>query len=418
VKRGAYLDSRAESDPLRRRLRRLSRSERAEEAHAFIELFYREAPSHAGERTARQREVRRDLMRHGFYRHTPDELAFGARVAWRNHARCIGRLRWKSLVVLDCRNLTDPDAVAAQTFQHFGEADNGGDIRSTISIFAPVEGDRTPVWIESRQVAQYAGYLEEQGVVGDPANTEATRISIGLGWRPPEIRTPFDLLPLMVRDATGRRLLYALPKGLVREVAIRHPEHPKLERLGLRWYAVPCVSDMILSIGGVDYPCAPFNGWYMATEIASRNFLDTFRYNLLHDVAAAVGAEPDDELWQDRAVLELNRAVLHSFRQAGVRLVDHHQASAQYMEFDRAERSNDRSPSGDWAWIVPPQSSAVCPVFHHGMTDLKDVPNFYRSRVTDGAELRVSRSTEERGRLRVRAERWRNDWRDWRRREA
>lgn len=418
MKTGTYLDSRAESDPLRRRLRRLSRGERIEEAHAFLELFYREVSPHSGERNARQREVRRDLARHGFYRHTPEELAFGARVAWRNHARCIGRLYWKSLTVLDCRSLTDPDAVAAQTFRHFAEADNGGDIRSTISIFAPVEGDHTPVWIESRQVAQYAGYLSEHGVLGDPANAEATRISMGLGWRPPETRTAFDLLPLMLRDANGRRMLYALPEGLVREVPIEHPHHAALGALGLRWYAVPCVSDMILSIGGVDYPCAPFNGWYMTTEIASRNLLDTFRYNLLHEVAASIGATPDDDLWRDRTMLELSRAVMHSFRQAGVRTVDHHVASAQFMEFDRAERANGRRPSADWAWIVPPQSSAVCPVFHHPMTDLKDVPNFYRSRVTDGAELHVSRTTEERGRLQVRAERWRNRWRNWRRREV
>ena len=33
-------------------------------------------------------------------------------------------------------------------------------------------------------------------------------------------------------------------------------------------------------IGGITYPTAPFNGWYMVTEIAVRNFTDTYRYNL------------------------------------------------------------------------------------------------------------------------------------------
>ena len=27
-----------------------------------------------------------------------------------------------------------------------------------------------------------------------------------------------------------------------------------------------------LKIGGITYPTAPFNGWYMVTEIAVRNF--------------------------------------------------------------------------------------------------------------------------------------------------
>ena len=38
---------------------------------------------------------------------------------------------------------------------------------------------------------------------------------------------------------------------------------------------------MDLKIGGITYPTAPFNGWYMVTEIAVRNFTDTYRYNLL-----------------------------------------------------------------------------------------------------------------------------------------
>lgn len=34
--------------------------------------------------------ARRRLSRSGRYAHTPTELAFGARLAWRNHGRCIG----------------------------------------------------------------------------------------------------------------------------------------------------------------------------------------------------------------------------------------------------------------------------------------------------------------------------------------
>ncbi|MDZ4370926.1 MAG: nitric oxide synthase oxygenase [Phenylobacterium sp.] len=386
-----------------------------EEALAFIRLFNAETSGSHSELAARAREVRRDLGRHGFYRHSPEELAFGARVAWRNHSRCIGRLFWKSLEVIDCRAADHPDQVADLAFSHMVRAGGDGPIRSIISIFAPVEGDRLPVWIENRQVAQYAGYVSDAGVIGDPANLELTRIATGLGWRPPEPPTPFDLLPLVVRDRSGRRVVYALPEGVVREVEIRHPTSAALGDLGLRWYTVPCVSDMILTIGGIDYPCAPFNGWYMATEIASRNFTDPFRYDLSERAADALGLDRSDRFWRDQVSIELNRAVVHSFGEAGATVVDHHIASAQYMEFDHAERMRGRIPSSEWSWIVPPQASSACPVFHQPMQDTHDVPNFYRSRAEDGEGLAVSRLTEQRDRVTRRVDRIVRRWRRWRR---
>ena len=49
----------------------------------------------------------------------------------------------------------------------------------------------------------------------------------------------------------------------------------------LKWYAVPAVANIMLDIGGLQYTAAPFNGWYMCSEIASRTFGDVYRYNLL-----------------------------------------------------------------------------------------------------------------------------------------
>lgn len=51
--------------------------------------------------------------------------------------------------------------------------------------------------------------------------------------------------------------------------------------LGLRWYALPAVSGMLLEIGGLEFPAAPFNGWYLSSEIGMRNLCDTNRYNML-----------------------------------------------------------------------------------------------------------------------------------------
>lgn len=71
-------------------------------------------------------------------------------------------------------------------------------------------------------------------------------------------------------------------------VGMGPPLQPTLPRrlewfgeLGLRWYALPAVSNMLLEIGGLEFPAAPFNGWYMSSEIGTRNLCDSQRYNLL-----------------------------------------------------------------------------------------------------------------------------------------
>lgn len=125
---------------LERRIRRLSALERREEARAFLNSFHDTAGHGSVKRQRRWAEVRRDLRRRGYYEHSPEELAYGARLAWRNTGRCIGRLPWESLEVADCREVVDPYAIAARVSDHLREADSGGGIRSLISIFAPVKG--------------------------------------------------------------------------------------------------------------------------------------------------------------------------------------------------------------------------------------------------------------------------------------
>ena len=328
------LDKATQASPLERRLRKLTAGERLDEAMSFINRFHRENGLGESACRARRASVGRSLRKRGAYEHTPEELAFGARLAWRNHARCIGRMFWESLEVVDCRHVTEPDMIAAHVMEHMATALGDGRIRSLMTIFAPTEPDRLPAYVESSQITQYAGYLGEDGLrTGDRQNIEMTRTALNLGWRRPEPPGPFDILPVVIREPKGARLLYEVPSASIRQIAIRHPTAPGIEALGLRWYAVPCVSDMILTIGGIDYPCAPFNGFYMCTEIASRNLADENRYDLLTQVARALGEDPCDpgpEFWKDRALTELNWAVLHSFGAAGVTMIDHHSASRQY----------------------------------------------------------------------------------------
>jgi len=193
------------------------------EAERFVALFHAENPE-AGSPAERMRQVRREIKSGGTYRHTTAELSFAARVAWRNSARCIGRLYWRSLRVRDRRDMSTAAQIAAESFAHLRAATNGGRIRPLITV-----------------------------------------------------------------------------------------------SLGLRWYAVPVISDMELEAGGICYPAAPFNGWYMCTEIGSRDLGDAARYNQLPAIANLMGLNSNDDrtLWKDRAVTELNVAVLHSFSTAG-----------------------------------------------------------------------------------------------------
>ena len=57
----------------------------------------------------------------------------------------------------------------------------------------------------------------------------------------------------------------------------------------MKWYALPAVSEVKLSLGGLNYTTAPFNGWYMGTEIGARNLSDPYRYNLLPRLARRLG---------------------------------------------------------------------------------------------------------------------------------
>ncbi|MFB7426424.1 nitric oxide synthase oxygenase [Streptomyces hydrogenans] len=335
------------------------------QAEEFVRRFHEECPG-AGDADARIRQVRAEIARTGTYEHTPEELAHGARVAWRNAARCIGRLYWSSLVVRDLRGVSSADGIAAACAEHLRAAGNGGRIRPVLTVFAPDRPGRPAPRIVNDQLVRYAGHRTPSGRwVGDPRAAAVTTLARELGWKREE--EPFQVLPLMISERPGARPeWYELPDGAVHEVALRHPEHAWFAGLGLRWYAVPAISDMVLEIGGVRYPAAPFNGWYMGTEIGARNLADADRYDLLPLVAEKLGLDRSSErtLWRDRALVELNVAVLHSFQEAGVTMADHHTESGRFLKHIARERRHGRPVPADWSWIVPPLSGSATPVFH------------------------------------------------------
>ena len=350
-------------------------------AERFITQFHNE--TRAGTPDPRLGQVRREILQTGTYWHTTDELAFGARVAWRNSARCIGRLYWRSLQVRDRRAVSEASEIAAESATHLREATNGGRIRPMITVFAPDEPDRPGPRIIGSQLIRYAGYETPGGIVGDPANAELTRLALKLGWpgaRPGQPTSRFDRLPLLVQQANSPVTMHELPADAVLEVPITHPELDWFADLGLRWYAVPVISDMCLDIGGICYPAAPFNGWYMCTEIGSRDFGDRDRYDQLPVIATKMGLSTASvrNLWKDRALTELNVAVLHSYSAAGVTIADHHTESVRFLAHLEREERHGRVCPADWSWIVPPAASSATPVFHRYYQDLDQTPNFYR----------------------------------------
>lgn len=337
-----------------------------DEVERFLRLHNDEAaPPYSLEQ--RLRAAKAEIDSTGTYTHTSAELAFGARVAWRNAARCIGRLYWNSLYVRDRRHVSDPEEIFTECMEHLRIATRGGRIRPTITIFAPDAPDSTGPRIHNEQLIRYAGHRLPDGTVcGDPRSVGITSKAMALGWAPSERLGRFEVLPLVISgpdDATG---LYTIPSDLVLEVEIEHPDYAWFRELGLRWYALPAISNMPLEVGGLRYSAAPFNGWYQGTEIGARNLADTDRYDILPVVAERLGLDTSSlrTMWKDRALVELVRAVQWSFDRAGVTMADHHTESERFLRHVAREEEMGRSCPADWSWIVPPVSGGLTPVFH------------------------------------------------------
>ncbi|MEM7125380.1 MAG: nitric oxide synthase oxygenase [Chloroflexota bacterium] len=359
-----------------------------DEAETFLRQFAEERKQREETYQARLHEVRESIKQTGAYQHSTEELNFGATVAWRNSTRCIGRLYVKTLKVLDMRHANTAQEVFDACVEHLHFATNGGDIRSTITIFRQAEPNGSSIRIFNSQLIRYAGYQQpDSSVIGDPANVAFTKFAQKLGWQGKG--TPFDVLPLVIHIPGQPLQFFELPRDVIMEVEMEHPDYSWFRELRLRWHAVPVVSDMRLEIGGISYPAAPFNGWYMGTEIGARNFGDEERYNMLPVIARRMGLDTsaNSTLWRDRALVELNVAVLRSFDQANVKMVDHHTASDLFMHHVHQEAKLGRCTYADWAWITPPISGSATKVFHQPFEDATVTPNFFYQICTSPALL-------------------------------
>ncbi|OXS78078.1 nitric oxide synthase [Domibacillus enclensis] len=342
-------------------------------ANEFIIDFYKETGRDGTKAKDRLQCIQKEIEQTGTYTHEFEELEYGAKLAWRNSNRCIGRLFWQTLHVFDEREARTEDEVFSALERHTDFAFNEGKIRPAITVFRPAGEQTEELRLWNHQLFRYAGY--ENG--GDPHSKDFTKQCESLGWQGEG--THFDLLPWVVQLGKKRPVWKDVPAHCRKEVQIDHPDFTDFKSLQLKWYPVPVISDMRLQIGGIDYKSAPFNGWYMGTEIGARNLADEDRYDQLPAVANVMGMDTkhSSALWKDRALVELNVAVLHSFKKAGVTIVDHHTAAKQHLIFEQNEEAAGRKVTGDWTWLIPPVSPAATPIFHRAYDNTVKSPNFF-----------------------------------------
>ncbi|XP_076335461.1 nitric oxide synthase, inducible-like isoform X2 [Tachypleus tridentatus] len=347
-------------------------------AKEFLEQFNLHKKSETNkDHFKRWEEIKREVETVGTYTLTLEELTLGAKLAWRNASRCIGRIQWKNLEVQDARRVQTTREMFEALCRHLEYGTNGGYLRSMITIFPQRINDREDFRLWNPQLISYAGYLQPDGnVTGDPGRVHFTRVCQRLGWKGRGGR--FDILPWVVSSPREGPKFYEIPEELVLRIKLEHPYYEWFSDLGLEWYALPAVANMLFDCGGIEFPASPFNGWYVSTEIGARDLCDPQRYNITKDVAIKMGLDTSNltTLWKDKVLVEVNVAVLHSFQKRNVTIVDHHTVSETFMKHMENEYKQRGGCPADWVWIVPPMSGSITPVFHQEMLNYIMKPSY------------------------------------------
>ncbi|KAM3415165.1 hypothetical protein BST61_g10287 [Cercospora zeina] len=307
------------------------------------------------------------------------ELEHGLRLAWQNSPKCIMRSESFSLQVCDLRHITTSREMGLALVEHMKRAYHNGTIAPTVCVFPPRSPGRRGPMVWNGQLLSFAGYKnDDDTVLGDPANVALTDAIMELGWQPPQLRTQWDLLPLVTMAEGEEPCITDVFEDDFPLVRINHPDYElAFEKLGLRWVPAPALSQLGFDIGGVQYTATPFIGWFMDAEIGVRNLADQFRYNVLPKLVVALGWAEDEDAFDQapeherlaklsKAQAELTYAVFHSYREAGVMMSDSLTASSMYCNFDdeHLREKGYRLPANAY-WLAPPQGSIV-PIWHRG----------------------------------------------------
>jgi nitric-oxide synthase len=274
-----------------------------------------------------------------------DSLTWVARHAWRMADRCVGRSGWRSLIVRNRTHLTEADEIVEDLEEHLRLTTNGGRIRPVATIYHP------EIRFRAEQLIRYAG---------DPQYAGYAATCYRLGWR--SNGDQFDILPVIFELPDGTLHLASLDRSVILEVPIDHPTTPWFSGLGLRWHAAPVISNMLLRNEGRYWPCV-FGGWYATDEIAGRDLAPERRFDALPRVAEVLGLSSDarvEPLWRDLALGELHRAVVDSFRKAGVMFSTPQQEADRFRRHVDREHAVGRSAPTDRSWLMPATNTILC----------------------------------------------------------
>nr|CAD7408087.1 unnamed protein product [Timema cristinae] len=91
----------------------------------FFNVLRLNSPAHM----SRWEQVQKEVKATDTYHLTETELVFGAKLAWRNSVRCIGRIQWSKLQVFDCRYVTTTSGMFEALCNHIKYSTNKGNIR-------------------------------------------------------------------------------------------------------------------------------------------------------------------------------------------------------------------------------------------------------------------------------------------------
>ncbi|XP_041456958.1 nitric oxide synthase, endothelial-like [Lytechinus variegatus] len=374
-------DGKADSvtSPTRQKPPPRSQDEKIRLAREFIDQYYAHAQrSGTVSHERRLYEVQTSIKESGSYHLTEAELIFGAKSAWRNLPQSRCRIYWNKLQVFDARKVTNSRDMFEMLCKHLLYSTNKGNVRPAITVFPPRKGDgQTDFRIWNSQLIGYAGYRQPDGsVLGDPSNLAFSEVCQTLGWR--SDRTRFDVLPLVLQVNGEDPEVFEIPRELVHEVELSHPELRWFVDLKLKWYSMPSYANFMLDVGGIQFPACPINEWYVASDIANNALCAPKRYDMLRMIADRLGLDVSctDSLWKDRTLVEMNVAVIHSFQQYGVTIMDHHTSSVEFMKFFASEHEVRQGCPTDWRAVVSPLTASVTSLFHQETLNYQLMPTF------------------------------------------
>uniref|UniRef100_A0A8B9JGV2 Nitric oxide synthase n=1 Tax=Astyanax mexicanus TaxID=7994 RepID=A0A8B9JGV2_ASTMX len=307
----------------------------------------------------RLEEVKKEIETSGTYQLKDTELIYGAKHAWRNAARCVGRIQWSKLQVFDARDCTTAHGMFNYICNHIKYATNKGNLRYALEQFIALDFMDLGAF-----VLQAASY--RQPPVGSVLQAASCRqrptICIQQGWKAPKGR--FDVLPLLLQANGNDPELFEIPDDLVLEVNITHPKFPVKS------------SGLLMSLVGVFFLRVVYRGYFRRWHTCKETEM-IFRC-LETEVATMMGLDTrkTSSLWKDQALVEINIAVLYSYQVSKVTIVDHHSATESFIKHMENEYRVRGGCPGDWVWIVPPMSGSITPVFHQEMLNYRLTPSF------------------------------------------